>query len=103
MLAGGQTVLPAGTSLVLVNVAASVTIQLPSIVSWVQEVALQPTTAFDRSIWIKDLGYNAANFNITITPFSGDTIDNQSSFSIITNGDLIRLYPLINLTGWFVG
>ena len=100
----GTTTIQPGTSLVLINVAASVTIQLPSVAAWVREFAYNPATAFDRSIWIKDLGGNAALFPITITPFGADQIDALAgSFTIIQNRMLLRLYPLNDLSGWFSG
>lgn len=103
IVVAGTTALSGGAGIVLVNVAGLVTIQLPSCTTWMQEVASQPITAFDRSIWIKDYGGNAATYNITITPNGTDTIDGQASFAIITNYNIIRLYPLLSLTGWFVG
>lgn len=103
VIAGGATSLGPGASLVLVNVAATVTIILPDVTAWLKEVGAQPATAFDRSIWIKDLGGNAAAFNITVAPFGSQTIDTLSSFTMISNHAMIRLYPLNDLTGWFVG
>lgn len=100
---GGSTTLGAGASIVFVNAAAPVTITLPNVILWMREPAYRPAVSFERSIWIKDSGYNASSFNITITPFAGQTIDGLPSFMIVTQGLLIRLYPLNNLTGWFVG
>ena len=99
----GTTQLVAGDSVVLVNVAAVVTIGLPDVAAWVQQFATQPMTAFERAIWVKDLGGNAAAFNITITPFGVQTIDGLASVVMNQNRAITRLYPLIDLSGWFSG
>lgn len=81
-------------------------VTLPSVSQWMlASLPLANTASFDRSIWIKDLGYNAGTGGaaIVITPNGTDQIDAQSSFSIITPGQLIRLYPLTDLSGWYVG
>lgn len=101
---GGTTTLAAGDSVVLVNVALAVTINLPDVAQWLKEVAYQPATAFERAIWVKDIGGHAAVNNITITPFGTQTIDNSlASVVINTNLGFSRLYPLNDLSGWFVG
>src|SRR4029077_13161606 len=63
---GGAYTVQAGDSLLLVNAAATVQINLPDVVRWFKQTADQPATAFERSITIKDIGGNAANFNITV-------------------------------------
>lgn len=101
--AGTTTLLP-GVSLVLVNVAGLVTVNLPDVRAWMNEPAYNPMTSFERCIWIKDWGGNAAAFNITIQPFSTQQIDLLAqAFKIIQNRQLIRLYPLNDLTGWISG
>jgi hypothetical protein len=100
----GSYTLVAGASMVMVNVAGLVTINLPDVSKWLLEVAYQPATGFERAIWVKDLGGNAAAFNITIHPFGTQKIDNlQQDFTIVQNRQLIRLYPMNDLSGWFVG
>jgi hypothetical protein len=101
--AGTFTIVP-GTSTVLVNAAGPVTLLLPSASAWVLEPAYQPATAFDRSLWIKDYGGNAAAFHITITPNGTDVIDNATgNIQLITNFQVRHLIPLLDLTGWFLG
>lgn len=96
--------LPAGTSIVLINVAGLVTVNLPSVAAWLKEPACNPMTAFERALWIKDLGGNAQAFNITVAPFGTDKIDNLGiSFTIVQNRQLLRLYPLNDLSGWMSG
>ena len=99
----GTYSLGSDAGIVLCNVAGSVVLNLPDVSAWVQEFAYQPGTSFERAIWIKDLGGNATSFPITINPFSGQFIDLLSSFQIINNRQLLRLYPLADLSGWFVG
>jgi hypothetical protein len=100
----GPFVVPPFASRILLS-AACKSVILPSVAQWVQ--ALPPqfnTTAFDRSIWIKDLiAAASAGGPIVITPAGSDTIDGLASYSIITPGDLIRLYPLTTLDGWYLG
>lgn len=99
---GGSVTLAAGDSVVMVNVAASVTINLPSVASWIKESAYNPMTAFERAIWIKDLGGNAAAFPITIQPVTLENIDATFNKTLNTAHAIARLYPLPDLTGWFV-
>ena len=99
----GAYTLDSDAGVVLVNIAAAVTLTLPDVRAWVQEFAYNPATAFERAIWIKDLGGNATLNPIIVSPFSGQFIDLLSSFSINTNWQLVRLYPLSDLSGWFVG
>jgi hypothetical protein len=98
-----------GESIVLVNVAGSVTLLLPDVKTWVSQVASQPATGFERSIWVKDLGGNASVFPITIVPFpigmGSQTIDLiAASFTIVQNHQMLRLYPKQpELNGWWAG
>jgi hypothetical protein len=87
-----------------VNVAGSVTLVLPDVKLWVNEFAYQPATAFERALFIKDLIGTAAANPITIQPLSGQTIDLAAgSIAITTTHGLVRLYPLDDLTGWWLG
>jgi len=94
---------PEGTSLVLVNVAGLVVVNLPDVQLWMIELASRPQTAFDRSIWVKDIGGHAGAFPIVVDAFGAQTIDTQATYTISTNYGVVRLYPLEDLTGWFVG
>jgi hypothetical protein len=102
-VAGTFAVLP-GDSIILVNVAGSVTLTLPDVIAWCRSPGYEPASGFERAIWVKDLGGNAGAFPITITPFGSQSIDLFGSFQIVQNRQLLRLYPRqIELTGWFSG
>ena len=96
--------IPAYASRVLLKAAVKA-IALPSVSQWMlATLPLANTAAFDRSLWIKDyVGDASSGAPIVITPNGSDTIDTLSSYSIITQNDLLKLYPLTDLTGWFVG
>ena len=100
---GSYQVFP-GDGVIFVNVAAAVTLVLPDVKLWVNEFAYQPATAFERAIWIKDLGGNAATFPITIQTPVGQSIDAITPpYTISVSRQLARLYPLNDLSGWWVG
>lgn len=100
---GGVHVVQPGESLLLVEVAAAVTIQLPDVIRWMQQTAYMPATGFDRSITVKDIGGNAANFNIIVAPFGQQAIDNiQQSTVISVARASVRFVPLLDMSGWAV-
>ncbi len=85
--------------------AAVTAIQLPSVVAWVTaNTALMAQGPSDgRSLWIKDLSGTAGLNPITVTPYGVDLVDGLLSWSIINANELLRLYPLSDLSGWYVG
>lgn len=92
-----------GDSVVLVDVAAIVTVNLPDVVEWVKQSFGRPATGYERALWIKDLGGNATAFNITVHPFGGQLIDKSAANVVMnTNFQMIRLYPLFDLSGWYI-
>ena len=100
---GGTYVVKPGDSLLLVDVAAIVTIQLPNVVDWVQQNSYQPATGFERAISVKDLGGNAHNFNIIIAPFGQQAIDNlQQALVLSTARANVKMIPLNDMSGWTV-
>jgi hypothetical protein len=104
VVGAGTIILQPGDSLIMAHTdVGPITVQLPDVVPWIREAAYQPMTGFERAIWIKDVLGNANVNNITVTPFGTQTIDLQSSFTIISSFAMIRLYPLFDLTGWFRG
>jgi hypothetical protein len=100
---GGTYVVQPGDSVLLVDVAAAVNIQLPDVVRWMAQTAYRPATAFGRTITIKDIGGNAANFNIVVTPFGQQAIDGlQQSLVIGAARANVTLTPLLDQTGWIM-
>jgi hypothetical protein len=74
------------------GVAAPVSFQLPSSVSW-----------FGRGpLSFKDLAGNAAANNMTLLPNGGDTIDGAASLVMNDNYEAVTLNALPN-GGWWVG
>jgi hypothetical protein len=103
-----------GDSVIMVDtnvVGPSCTIILPDVIAWVQQPQYQPATGFEKALWIKDIGGNAASSNIFVQPFTGQKIDNLAiSFQIVQNRQLLRLYPIVEwnyppgeFIGWFTG
>ena len=100
----GTTTLDPGDSIALINIAGLVTINLPDVSLWVKQPHYAPATGFERALWVKDLGGNAVAFNITVHPFGVQTIDNLAiDYTIVQARQLLRLYPLNDLSGWFSG
>ena len=101
--AASYTVL-VGDGIILLNLAGVQTINLPSVSAWVNNLILFSDNPFEEAVWIKDFGGNAAVNNKTIHPFGTDKIDNLAQdFPIVQNRQLLRLYPLNDLTGWYSG
>jgi hypothetical protein len=103
----GALIVPAFASRVLLRAAAT-PITLPSVKAWVQAQGanglVANTAAFDRSIWVKDLGGVASvGSPIVINAAGGDTIDGLGSYQITTPFELIRLYVLTTADGWYRG
>lgn len=100
---GGIHVVQPGESLLLVDVSAVVQINLPDVARWFQQTADQPATGFERSITVKDIGGNAANFNIAVVPFGQQAIDNIQQALVISQAKAnVKLIPLVDLSGWMV-
>ena len=91
------------SSRVLLN-AAVVAVTLPDVSQWLlASLPKANTSAFDRSLWVKDLAGNWAANNCVFTPFGSQTIDGGATYTGVSNHALVRFYPLTDLTGWYVG
>jgi hypothetical protein len=92
------------SSRVLLNAAVKA-IALPAVSQWMlATLPLANISGFDRSLWIKDyIGDASSGSPIVVTPNGSDTIDGLASYSIITPNDLLRLYPITTLAGWYTG
>lgn len=90
--------------IILLNLAGVQTVNLPKCSVWFNSITFYLDHAFELALWIKDYGGNATAFTKTIHPFAGDTVDNLAiDFTLVQNRQLLRLYPLNNLTGWISG
>ncbi len=92
-----------GDGMLLIDVPAGITILLPDVKKWFQQVANQPATGWNRQICIKDFGGNAQVGNIVVQPFGGQRIDeNIGTTSITINNSVFLLVPNIDLSGWVI-
>lgn len=104
--AGGFQNIGSGDGIIFVTAPAGsiVTLQLPPVARWLKERHPHGVPDLEGCLFIKDLGGNAATTNIRIECALGETIDRiPGIFLIIQNRQLLRLYPLNDLTGWFSG
>jgi hypothetical protein len=101
------TILP-GMSVVLIKLPAPqpVLVNLPDVNLWVtQAFDLGRTRSnLDRSILVKDVGGTCSAANpFTIMPLGTQRIDGQPSISLQGTFSWAKLFPLNDLTGWFMG
>lgn len=87
----------------LINVAAAFQVFLPDLNLWLTQFRTKAAqTTLEEALYIKDFGGNAATFNITVTPFGTQRIDNLAqNFTIGQNRQLLRLYPIADASGWY--
>ncbi len=105
-LISGVNSLVSGTNMLVANLQAQsttvpVSLQLQSVKNWMQQQGDQPRTHFDKSVWVKLLGRQVCP--IIAVPFGNETIDGQPSVSLSPSLTVVRIYPLNDLSGWFLG
>lgn len=98
--AGGVTTLLRGMNLVLVNVNAAVTIQLPSSIATTAGPQAIPFQSVVVPVVVLDQGGFAAAHPITILPFGAERIDGLASISIGVAFGAYVLRPETTLGGW---
>lgn len=98
--AAGTTTIIQGCTLVTVNIAGLVTVQLPSARSATVPAGVAPGTYLGLPVTVVDVGGHAASFAITILPFGAETIDGLSSITISSAFGRISLYPDIANGKW---
>ena len=98
--AGGTTTIASGTTLIRVNVAGLVTVQLPTAIVPTPAVTVPPTAFTGQPVTIVDVGGNAAANNITILPFGAETIMGLASLVITSNYGAFVLTPDTVNGGW---
>ena len=89
-----------GTSLVTVNVAGLVTINLPPAMHPVVPAGVLPGRFSDNPITIVDIGGHALASNITIVPAAGENIMGLANIKITINFGGFVLQPNSTLQGW---
>lgn len=87
------------TTLVTVNVAGAVTLNLPKAKSPTNQTG-QLGLFVQNPITIVDIGGNAAAHPITISPVAGETIMNLASITLSVNFGGYTLKPTNALPGW---
>ncbi len=94
---------PAYASRVILNAAVK-SVALPNVAQWMKaNLPLANVSGFDRSLWFKDLAYQASDASpITFTPNGVDTIDGFATYTFRLTGGTFRLYPMTDLSGWYV-
>ena len=75
---------------------------LPDVVEWVRATFQQNKSPWERSLMVKDFAYRATANPITIQPFGAQTIDGLATATINNDGDCVELFPLEDLTGWWL-
>ena len=96
----GTTNIQPGISLVHVNVAGSVTIQLPTSRGSPAGAGAQPGTWLQRLVSVNDLGGNAGTYPITVLPVAGETIAGSPSATISGVYGIINLLADVQNGGW---
>lgn len=98
----GTTIVLLGTTLILINVAGLVTIQLPSALASAAGAQALPGTFLGRPITVVDSGGNAnpTTRKITILPFGTELIDGLASIAIQAPYGAFVLTPNTPLGGW---
>lgn len=90
---GGTTNMLLGSNLVLVNFNGAVTIQLPSFKATSAGAQAIPKQFLILPVVISDIGGFALANNITILPFSGETLSGLSSIKLASNYGSIVIRP----------
>lgn len=78
------------------TVPAAFAVILPDLALWMK----LPIGGFP--LLLKDAALNAGTYEITVTPFAGQTIDGLSSYLIAADGASLYLIPNPDLSGWTV-
>jgi hypothetical protein len=100
VVTAGTTTVLLGTTLVLVNVAGSVTIQLPSAKASPAGAQALPYSFVGKPITVLDIGGHATATPITILPFGSETIAGLSTVSLASNYGSFTFLPNLTLGGY---
>lgn len=103
--AGGTYTIARGTSLILINVNASVTLNLPSSRAAPQGPQALPGQWVINPITVIDIGgfANPGVVDYNVVPFGAETISGLASVQLTTPRGTIILIPILATGGWNLG
>lgn len=101
--ATGTYTIQRGTSLILLNVNANVTINLPSAKASPTGPQAIPGQWVINPVTIVDIGGFASLRTYNIVPFAGETISGLASVQLATDRGTIILIPILTTGGWNLG
>lgn len=97
---GGPISIARGTSLILINVDADVTINLPSAKAAPQGPQAIPGQWVINPVTIVDIGGFADTRTYNIVPFAGETISGLANVQLASERGSIILNPILTTGGW---
>jgi len=102
---GGTYPIARGTSLILLNVNASVTLNLPSSRAAPQGPQAIPGQCFINPVTVADIGgfANPGTVDYSIVPAAGETISGLASVNLATPRGTVILVPILTTGGWNLG
>lgn len=101
--AGGTYTILRGTSLILINVDANVTLNLPSSKASVQGPQTIPGQWVINPVTIVDIGGFAATRTYLINPSGAELISGLASVDLASPRGTIILIPILTTGGWNLG
>lgn len=103
ILTGGVKTILRGTSLILLNVDADVTINLPSAKASVQGPQAIPGQWVINPVTIADIGGFAGTRLYRIVPFAGELISGLPFVDLASPRGTVILIPILPTGGWNLG
>ena len=103
IIATGTYTIQRGTSLILLNVNANVTINLPSAKASPQGPQAIPGQWVINPVTIVDIGGFASSRTYNIVPFGSETISGLASVPLATDRGTLILIPILTTGGWNLG
>lgn len=100
IFAGGTYDIDIGTNAILIDVAANVTIQLPSALANPAGAGAVPGSYVAKTIAIGDLGGNATSFTYNILPYGSELISGLTEVPLAAAYGWIILQPNVAEGGW---
>lgn len=101
--ATGTYTIQRGTSLILLNVNANVTINLPSAKASPQGPQAIPGQWVINPVTIVDIGGFASTRTYSIVPSAGELISGLASVQLATDRGTVILIPILTTGGWNLG